>query len=62
MQPQNVTCDRCGSDAVPVHIEIVANPDRPSEIVDLILWIDCPNCGPQKQPAPDNLPPASKKN
>ena len=39
-------------DAV-IDFEITANPKRPSEIVDLILWIDCPHCGPRKQSAPN---------
>jgi hypothetical protein len=49
----NITCDSCGRSAVPAHFEIIANPKRPSEIVDLLLWIDCPHCGPRKQSAPN---------
>ena len=52
-QPKNITCDICGRSAIPAHFEIIANPKRPSEIVDLILWIDCPHCGPGKQSAPN---------
>src|SRR5262249_21262123 len=52
-RPKNITCDVWGRSAVPAHFEIIANPKRPSEIVDLILWIDCPHCGPGKQAAPN---------
>ena len=52
-RPTNITCDSCGGSAVPAHFEIIANPKRPSEIVDLLLWIDCPHCGPRKQAAPN---------
>jgi ribosomal protein S27E len=52
MKPLNITCNECGREAIPTHIEIVANPSRPSQIVELILTIKCPQCGPRKQPAP----------
>jgi hypothetical protein len=52
-RPTKITCDNCGRGAVPAHFEIIANPKRPSEIVDLLLWIDCPHCGPRKQAAPN---------
>jgi|SRR6185295_7620360 hypothetical protein len=52
-RPTNIRCDVCGGSAIPAHFEIVVNPKRPSEIVDLFLWIDCPHCGPRKQPAPN---------
>jgi hypothetical protein len=52
-RPTKITCGNCGRGAVPAHFEIIANPKRPSEIVDLLLWIDCPHCGPRKQAAPN---------
>jgi hypothetical protein len=52
-RPANTICDVCGASAIPAHFEIIDNPKRPSEIVDLILWIDCPHCGPRKQSAPN---------
>jgi hypothetical protein len=57
MTPLDIKCNQCGSDSIPRRVEIVANPQRPSQIVDLILVIDCPKCGERKQPAPaDPLP------
>jgi YgiT-type zinc finger domain-containing protein len=52
MMSQTITCDQCGSEAVPLRIEIVANPNHPHQIVEEILLIKCPKCGERKQPAP----------
>jgi hypothetical protein len=52
MAALDIKCDVCGSPSIPKSVEIVANPQVPSQIVDLILLIDCPKCGERKQPAP----------
>jgi hypothetical protein len=57
MAPFDIKCSKCGSPSIPKRVEIVANPVLPSQIVDLILVIDCPKCGLRKQPAPmDPIP------
>jgi hypothetical protein len=45
----DITCDICGMSAVPAHFEIISSPKRPSEIVDLILWIDCHIADPENR-------------
>jgi hypothetical protein len=56
----DIKCTECGSDALPKRVEIVANPERPTQIVELILVIQCPKCGWRKQPAPMDRPPGRK--
>ena len=55
VQAQHIKCDVCGSYATRLEIEIVGTAETPSEIVDLIAWIQCPKCGPRKQPAPPDV-------
>jgi hypothetical protein len=56
MAALDITCEKCGSPAIPKRVEIVVNPKLPSQIIDLILVIYCPKCGWQKQPAPPDRP------
>jgi hypothetical protein len=57
LRNQNITCIQCGSDAIPLRVDIIANADRPSEVVEFILHLRCANCGEQSQPLPPNNPP-----
>ena len=54
MPTQITHCEVCGSDAIPLEIEIVGRADTASEIVDLAAWIRCPQCGPRKPAEPRN--------
>jgi hypothetical protein len=58
-----ITCDQCGADATPLRIDIIPDPNKSNVIVDLILWIRCPNCGERGQSAPPDQgsPPPSRK-
>src|SRR4051794_28216244 len=51
----NIKCNACGASASPLEIEVVGTADLPIEIIDVISWIRCPTCGPQKQTAPSKL-------
>jgi hypothetical protein len=54
MQAQGTICRICGSDAVPLEVEMVGAVGAPNEIFRLDAWILCPKCGPQLNSFPDN--------
>jgi hypothetical protein len=54
--PENsltITCDRCGAASIAESVTILAKPGY--TLVDLMLNINCPNCGKRSQPAPPDL-------
>jgi hypothetical protein len=55
LKVKNITCTACGAHAKRLQIELVGTADAPSEIIDGNSWIQCPKCGPRKQPAPSEL-------
>jgi DNA-directed RNA polymerase subunit RPC12/RpoP len=55
LKAKTIICAICGAHARPLEIEVVGIADEPSEIIDVNSWIQCPKCGPRKQPAPSEL-------
>jgi len=55
LKTKNITCAVCGANAWPLEIEFVGTAGAPGEIIDVISWIQCPKCGPRKQPATSEI-------